>query len=221
MMKRIWLGVIVAATVPLTVGDAYAQAWHVIKADQVVVTQDKKVVTYRVITQSKSEFQVDISDLNLLIQDMLRASRRIGPRDIVVKYEALETQPNGDLWLTLLSRQRIAIRPTDLDAKTRVESAANGELLSARRAPSATMPSNDIDVSAKCAAEWPGDFAMREYCERRQREAQAKLNGRSMTSPNERIIRQKCGAEWPADYAMQDYCEVRQLEALRKIGGGY
>jgi hypothetical protein len=78
-------------------------------------------------------------------------------------------------------------------------------------------PAIDEDaISPKCAKDWPDDFVMRDYCEKRQHEAVAKIRARSMTSNDERTIRTKCGRDWPDDFVMRDYCEVQQLKAIRQ-----
>ncbi len=72
-------------------------------------------------------------------------------------------------------------------------------------------------IRTKCAAEWPTDFSMRVYCEKKQTEAVGQLRQRPMSSENERMIRTKCSADWPTDYSMRDYCEAKQLESLRLL----
>src|SRR5262245_6307742 len=74
------------------------------------------------------------------------------------------------------------------------------------------------DIQARCAKEWPDDFRMREFCEKQQTEGAGKLNDRSMSSNEERMIRAKCEQDWGTDYRMRNYCEERQLEAMRALG---
>lgn len=71
------------------------------------------------------------------------------------------------------------------------------------------------EVGAKCAKDWPDDFRMRRYCEDQQQSAIAALNGRSMRTGDEKIIRAKCERDWPDDYRMRNYCEEQQLKAIR------
>jgi hypothetical protein len=73
-------------------------------------------------------------------------------------------------------------------------------------------------IRTKCATNWPGDFAMRAHCQKRQDDGVAALQGRNMTATADRVtIRTKCATDWPDDFAMRDYCEDRQLEALKVI----
>jgi len=189
------LGLVLLLAAPLA-GLVSAQDWQVVRAERATATQQNREVTYDVLTPSQSAFQVDIGDLNLLIQGMLRASHRIGANDVVVKYLWQEPQANGDVWITLLSRKRIAVRPLDVDTVTRAASAPNGELLSLVLAVAAMSSRVGVfDIPAKCAAEWPSDFVMRDYCQTQQRLALDTLDGRSMTTANERVIRDKCARE--------------------------
>jgi hypothetical protein len=73
------------------------------------------------------------------------------------------------------------------------------------------------DIRKKCATEWADDFVMRAFCEKQQREAQAKLNTRAMSSGDQRTIRDKCTREWPDDFIMRDFCEEQQLKALGSL----
>jgi hypothetical protein len=73
-------------------------------------------------------------------------------------------------------------------------------------------------IRAKCATDWPDDFAMRAHCQKRQDDGVTALQRRSMNSTSEQVtIRTKCTKDWPDDFAMRNYCEERQLEALKSI----
>lgn len=75
----------------------------------------------------------------------------------------------------------------------------------------------DQIIRRKCQNEWPNDFSMQAYCERRQREGvQTLAQGRPKDVQENQFttIRQKCSAEWPDDFSMQAYCEKNQYEAV-------
>jgi hypothetical protein len=76
-----------------------------------------------------------------------------------------------------------------------------------------------VTVTEKCAKDWPDDFRMRKYCQDKQHEALAALQGRTMDDSADHLtIRKKCATDWPDDYQMRDYCEIQQLKALAGIG---
>jgi hypothetical protein len=58
---------------------------------------------------------------------------------------------------------------------------------------------------------------MRAYCEKQEHEAAAKLNARSMTTRDQRVIRTRCEREWPDDLNMRNFCEEQQLKALETL----
>lgn len=73
-------------------------------------------------------------------------------------------------------------------------------------------------ISAKCAREWPDDFRMRAYCERKQAEGLSTVRGPVDAPPREaEIIRRKCAGDWPNDFRMRAYCERKQVEGLRQL----
>lgn len=78
----------------------------------------------------------------------------------------------------------------------------------------------DRIIKEHCTREWPDDFAMRAYCEKKQREGLATLK---LGKPNDiseedfQVIRSKCAREWPDDFAMRAYCEKKQFEAIREL----
>lgn len=75
----------------------------------------------------------------------------------------------------------------------------------------------DKVIQAKCAKEWPTDFAVRAFCERQQRTAVTTLNARVMVSGDQVTIRKKCATDWPDDFAVRNYCEEQQLKALEEL----
>ena len=87
------------------------------------------------------------------------------------------------------------------------------------QAPEAATPSTDAfaTIQAKCARDWPRDFATRAYCERTQTEAMGKLRARSMTTGSELTIREECARAWPDDFSTRNYCEESQLKALQAL----
>jgi hypothetical protein len=75
-------------------------------------------------------------------------------------------------------------------------------------------------IRQHCLGQWPSDFAMRAYCERKQREAVETLGrGRpeDISADDYTIIRGKCATDWPGDFAMRAYCEIKQYEAVRAL----
>ncbi|MDP3520678.1 MAG: hypothetical protein Q8S02_08655 [Hydrogenophaga sp.] len=73
-------------------------------------------------------------------------------------------------------------------------------------------------ISAKCAMEWPDDFRMRAYCEKKQDEGLSTVRRPVDAPPREaEIIRRKCAGEWPTDFRMRAYCERKQVEGLRQL----
>ena len=76
----------------------------------------------------------------------------------------------------------------------------------------------DIIIAAHCARKFPSDFAKRDDCERKQREAVTRL--RAQASRPENLdprgfarLREGCAVRFPDDYEMRDYCEGRSGEA--------
>ena len=84
-------------------------------------------------------------------------------------------------------------------------------------------PAAEQMLRDKCEREWPTDFNMRVYCEKKQREAfQALQSGPppEITGENSVIVRRKCEAEWPNDFNMRAYCEKQQRDGLLKLQTG-
>lgn len=80
------------------------------------------------------------------------------------------------------------------------------------------------DIKARCAADWPGDYAMQVYCADRQFEAIDELVALADTNGGVPVnvfaeILYNCYLDWPKDYTMKVYCVNRQLEAYKKIAG--
>lgn len=75
-----------------------------------------------------------------------------------------------------------------------------------------------------CAAQWPDDYRMREYCLKRQREAEAELPRLAPESRAQRVAYSKCIEEWgtpdqeTADATMLVYCLRKQYEAIQRLG---
>jgi hypothetical protein len=84
--------------------------------------------------------------------------------------------------------------------------------------PAAVTTERGDGIRAKCAEEWPTDFAMRAYCEQQQKTALDALGRRAMISGDQRTIRTTCAKSWPDDFAMRDHCEQQQLAALKQLG---
>jgi hypothetical protein len=75
-------------------------------------------------------------------------------------------------------------------------------------------------IRTKCAKQWPTDFDMRAYCERKQREA---LQTLSRGKPDDidqgefTTVRAKCAKQWSTDFDMRTYCERKQYDAIREL----
>jgi hypothetical protein len=102
---------------------------------------------------------------------------------------------------------------TSTTAQTTVEKTPDGQT------------TNGIDrdgdaIRQHCLGQWPSDFEMRAYCERKQREAVGTLGrGRpeDISADDFTIIRGKCATDWPSDFEMQAYCERKQREAVQAL----
>ena len=85
------------------------------------------------------------------------------------------------------------------------------------------------EIRANCAAEWADDFAMQDYCIKRQVEAYASIRDDfiPLGRENEAIqgILERCFNEWRGkvagfDFAMVHYCTQRQVEAYNRLQRG-
>ena len=75
-------------------------------------------------------------------------------------------------------------------------------------------------IGTFCLSEWHDDFAMRAYCEKKQRDAvRALALGRPTDiAENEfAMVRRHCAGEWPNDFSMRAYCEQKQFTAIRDL----
>jgi hypothetical protein len=118
---------------------------------------------------------------------------------------------DGKITIVLPSGTQIIVPITDVEIG--LTRSVNGAAVPIPSTTSATPG----DIRAKCEEEWPSDFRMRVYCEQQQKEAQAALGRRVMTSPAQQTIRANCQNEWPRDYRMRNYCEEQQLKALQQL----
>lgn len=110
--------------------------------------------------------------------------------------------------------------PSDRDAPTVVKAAPTPVAATAPTLEVSDFASDSKTViQQRCAADWPGDFRMRKYCEDKQNKSLQRLRVRTMESDDQRTIRTKCRSEWPDEYSMQNYCEETQLKALAGLGG--
>jgi hypothetical protein len=124
---------------------------------------------------------------------------------------------DGRITIDLPSGTRITIPVADLDIN--LSRAVEAARASAPAAPSQTTPSNATSIIARrCEAEWKTDFQMQAFCRKQQLEAVTKLAQRSMSTPNERAIRDQCTSQWAEDFQMQNFCEEQQLKALKELG---
>jgi len=85
----------------------------------------------------------------------------------------------------------------------------------------APTAAQDGAIRQYCSDQWPGDFEMRAYCERKQREAVetlAKGLPKDISANDFAIIRGKCAADWPDNFEMRAYCERKQYGAVHLLG---
>ena len=78
----------------------------------------------------------------------------------------------------------------------------------------------ELVIRQRCEREWPGDYSMRSYCVKQQREALAILKqGRPRDIPEAVFdgIRSKCAVDWPEDYNMRQYREKQQFDSYREL----
>jgi hypothetical protein len=80
------------------------------------------------------------------------------------------------------------------------------------------------DVKANCAAEWPGDYAMQQWCLKRNGDAAAALAALTGEEPPRHVkeIVVACAKQWPGavaghDWPMVEWCVRRQLAAYDAI----
>ncbi|MEJ2082073.1 MAG: hypothetical protein P8Y94_07835 [Acidobacteriota bacterium] len=122
-------------------------------------------------------------------------------------------------------------RAGDLVARTdggdRVILHSDGTWEYAKEAPadSAKTNSEKLDVAAEikehCAEEWPDDFSMRAYCQKKAVESLQELKSVLEKPPiPEGALSQvfaKCREQWRKDWAMVNYCVKKQIEGYRQI----
>lgn len=90
----------------------------------------------------------------------------------------------------------------------------------AKSRPGSASPNPQEIISGKCLKDWPGDFEMRAYCEKKQNEALAGLakgKPNDISEANYKQLLGKCTADWPGDFEMLEYCTNKQMEAVRKL----
>ena len=121
--------------------------------------------------------------------------------------------------VTLASKRVVFVPVSDTPATNLPEQSGCPASVASRlpsATPSSTAPAqlSDSGIRAKCEKDWPDDFQLRAFCERQQREARDKINGRAMASGDRLTIRTKCLKDWPVDFQMQNFCEEQQLQAL-------
>jgi hypothetical protein len=81
------------------------------------------------------------------------------------------------------------------------------------------------EIKQNCAAEWPGDYAMQQYCYDRHVESLVELKGLVGSEPYPKHVEEisaRCLAEWPGEAVgynrpMVAYCTRRQLEAYEAV----
>lgn len=81
------------------------------------------------------------------------------------------------------------------------------------------------EIKAACAAEWPGDYRMQEYCVEKQIEAArdiVNLQRRYGEDSEEAGLLYRCMAEWRRDdrtydYRMARYCADKQIGSYHRL----
>lgn len=81
-------------------------------------------------------------------------------------------------------------------------------------------------VRENCAADWPDDYSMQEFCINQQVEAAQRLNavieryGTKGETAESRVL-DKCASDWQKgdgfDYTMVEFCWNQQAEALNRL----
>lgn len=90
----------------------------------------------------------------------------------------------------------------------------------------------ESSIERMCAAEWPGDYSMQEYCQNNQLEGYNEVSAMLQDPPipeneNDRVF-SRCAAEWTdgeitdlfndnVDWQMVAYCMKHQTEAYQRI----
>jgi len=99
---------------------------------------------------------------------------------VVVKPTAVRMLLTEKSMTLVFSRGWLApVWEADVDAElVRANFPAYRARVAAEQAERYKSNSSDAVIRAKCERDWPDDYVMRNYCEERQREAKAKLNGR-------------------------------------------
>ncbi len=142
-------------------------------------------------------------------------------RPVVLKASSIKEDGSGNVVIQLLSGKTITVPRADWSSQwsDAILEAVKSQEAEKVAISSAEPPSDQgaaAAIRAKCAKEWPDDFAMRKYCEDKQYEGLRALRTRPMAAGLAKI-RSKCAGEWPDDFAMRDYCEKKQLAALREL----
>jgi hypothetical protein len=168
----------------------------------------------------KRDLDVAAGQAALVAPHAMPAQRR-HPVAVTLKWIAISIAVAGVGLFVVAALVALVVGGESRPSSTSVSPSSAVSLPSAR-SPSTTMDSEPgLDTSIirpRCANEWPEDFSMRAYCEKKQNAAAAALAARSMTSGDQVTIRRKCAREWPTDFSMRDYCEKKQLNALGEIG---
>jgi hypothetical protein len=124
-----------------------------------------------------------------------------------------EYQPSVASKPEVAARIQQTTTTTSTTAPTTIEKTPDGQTTNG-------MDRDGDAIRQHCLGQWPSDFAMRAYCERKQREAVGTLGkGRpeDISADDFTIIRGKCATDWPDDFAMRAYCESKQYEAVRAL----
>src|SRR5262249_45615627 len=124
----------------------------------------------------------------------------------------IQSQSTTEAVIRLESGALVTVPIADLASDAPDAASSGGSNLA--KTPVSSSSVSSYDVRRQCAAEWPSDFQMRAFCEKKQQEALGNLQKRTMTSQDRQTIRRGCLGQWPTDYQMRNYCEEQQIKAL-------
>lgn len=113
--------------------------------------------------------------------------------------------------------------------RERENSAAASSAGTGEGSSSGSSESSEVDAQVEeikqtirkhCEKQWPDDFAMRAYCEKKQLEGVRELaQGRpsDVSAEDWETICAKASEKWPTDYQMQAYTRRKQVEGLQAL----
>jgi hypothetical protein len=196
-----------------------------VRSSRQASTQSPVELTFR----SGTHVTVQLQDVHEYATNLVRSNRQVDDPALlfVLLVRSVTSVSTTQSLVTLFSSATFQVPTADITdtrlafLRTVLSEARNGILPGRSTVDAGDTPSLGSATSVirvKCASDWPDDFAMRAFCQKRQDESLAALRQRTMnSSADQRTIRTKCEKDWPDDFAMRNFCELRQLEALTVI----